>query len=1584
MPTAAKRNRVVAEALNRSRKELLDLTARNRLLNTPMHSRYTSYIHVVDELSSEVFRVLFLERKPMTFAPANDRPRFDVPSDDDPEIGLLPQPEEDGMDERGIASRHADARLQTQLTSEGLQKRLLSVSYDAQSIIQEQGVNILYLALGMMKWTDADDRGAVRYAPLLFVPVSLERGNAAEKFRLQWFGEDPQHNLTLYLKLEQDFGIKLPAFPDLDDLDINSYAVRVRDAISTKSGWSVEENRIVLGFYSFSKFLMYRDLDEASWPAETPISAHPLIGSLVHDYFDSVDLAIPEDAHVDHFVKAGDTLHVVDADSSQTAAIHEVRQGRSLVIQGPPGTGKSQTITNLIAAAVHDGKRVLFLAEKLAALEVVKRRLDHIHLGPLCLELHSHKAQKRAVLEDLRRTRDLGRPKTTPESLADRLDRLRTQLNGHASRLHEALAPTGLTPYEVIGRLASFRPDPRLPQPVPLPEALVWTPSDVAERVSVLGELEQRAQSLGVPAHHMWNGVEAPSILREDLEGLQPSLEKVHEWLVYLRSLCSQVPQVLGIGSPTCLIEVDGVVRFADHLTQNPGLAPQLLTASAWAGLQVLRSALETGRSLAGAIPRIREWFTDAAWQIDPRPIRTVLQLRGGSLFRILFSDYREAKNQLSRISASSAPTLAETLSRLDQLWNAQQASLAFENSQAYAAQAFGSHWQGLSSDWDLLDRIVAWFESASAKGLPPAWVNFASLTKEPAAAQKLADDLRRSSAAIQQLTEQLSRTLQVNVRTAFGCETWSTVDLPAFEKKTALWKSGLEQVSSWIAYNHTHRRAVSLVLHPVVAALHEGALIPQVDSPGLLRAFFERSYHLSIFRAMRQYQPELAQFDGMAHQRAIDEFRRMDVDALHSRLEVLHRHYQQLPKNEGGGGALGILNGEFAKKRRHLPIRQLLRYAAPAVQAIKPVFMMSPLSVAQFLEPGAISFDLLIIDEASQVQPVDALGAIARAKQIVVVGDDKQLPPTQFFQRMVTNDDPVEVEDGPESADIESILGLCQARGLQRCMLRWHYRSKHHSLIAVSNREFYEGKLYIVPSPYHGDGDLGLRFHHLPSGTYETGASRANQVEAQAVARAVMEHARNWPSLTLGVAAFSVSQREAILDELEALRRSESDCEDFFSAESFEPFFVKNLANVQGDERDVIFISVGYGRNQHGQFSMRFGPLNNEGGERRLNVLISRARRRCEVFSSITADDIDLERARGRGVAAFAAFLRYAQSGSLEVARQSSKSYESPFEEEVATALRAAGHTVHTQIGVAGFFIDLAIQDPAFPGRYLIGIECDGASYHSARSARDRDRLRQAILEDHGWIIHRIWSTDWYQRPQQEIDRVLRAAEDARRILQLRSEVDEVYEHPAPQQTVSVEREKEDCATQTLSVSAYVEAEIAVPRDTEPHIISIGDMAELVRQIVEIESPVHEEEVIARIRMNWGLSRAGTRIQTAVRYGLNAAVRHGKIHHQKGFYVHPGKVVQVRDRSSVTSNSLKKPENLPPAEVEEAVLLTVREYLGATRSELPQSVLRIMGFRSTSNGLRSVVENAIDRLVRAQRLTEQAGILIANDRAAS
>jgi very-short-patch-repair endonuclease len=503
--------------------------------------------------------------------------------------------------------------------------------------------------------------------------------------------------------------------------------------------------------------------------------------------------------------------------------------------------------------------------------------------------------------------------------------------------------------------------------------------------------------------------------------------------------------------------------------------------------------------------------------------------------------------------------------------------------------------------------------------------------------------------------------------------------------------------------------------------------------------------------------------------------------------------------------------------------------------------------------------------------------------------------------------------------------------------------------------------------------------------GVFESGKTQTNPIEAKRVAQAIVSHAIAYPEQTLGVVAFSASQRRAIQNELELLRKAlPLEHEAFFQKHPSEPFFIKNLENVQGDERDVIFISVGYGPTAPGlRPPMRFGPVGTEGGERRLNVLISRAKQRCEVFASMTDEDIDADFAASRkGVFALKLFMHFARTGKMSLAEANARDLDSAFEQQVQEALQARGYRVDQQVGLAGFFIDLAVADPERADRYLLGVECDGVAYHEARSARDRDRLRQAILEDHGWIIHRIWSTDWFKRPNAELKRLVAAIKAAESELATRGE-HAARRQAATLEIISVEREdvtEMSLAVETAELAAapYVEAVLTQPPhlSCELHEAPTGVLAQLAEQVVAIEGPVHIGEIVARIREAWGLQRSGARIQDSVGKAVEVAVRQHRIEKRGAFYSVPGSEALVRDRSNACSPSLRKPECLPPTEIRAGVLAVVGRNFGATDEQAVQAASRAFGFKATSSQLRDIVAAVIADMIDREELVRRDALL--------
>lgn len=1583
----------IRSTLEEQRKSLLDLTFRNRLLNLPRRPSVRSLV-IHDELSREVLRML-LAKKAMSFAPMDGKSgETEEVSEDElaadalgPALGQPKTEPTEDVGEDGISTRHVDTKLQTLLKSERLQKRLLAMYYEARTLLEEQGVNVLYLACGQLSLIDRGNTEEPRRAPLILLPVSLERRSARERFVLKWTEEDPQENLSLREKLKTDYRIALPEFPSGDDFDADAYFAAVAEAVASQPGWSVDRNAILLGFFSFSKLLMFLDLDPGKWPKDEPLDANEAIqGLLGQGFADHSAHLSPGSEKLDILLPVKDMRHVVDCDSSQALAIESVRRGAHLVIQGPPGTGKSQTIANLIATAVADGKRVLFVAEKMAALEVVKRRLANVGLGPLCLELHSNKANKRAVVEELSRTLALSPPVPVDvRQNVERLTELRERLNEHADRMHVPIGKGQLTPYRIIGELAKRREKESKPQ-YRLEQASEWTMPDAELRAEALQNLVDHLKRVGLPSASPWRGIEHKPVMRPEGEEMLASVPLLRRSLAECVGASDALAIRLGVPAPKNLEGLIQQIEVGQCLADAPDFDRATISSAVWnAGIDALREAVKQGRALREIMRRRAGAVSDVAWDIDWLTTRQVIASRGRGLLRWFNSGWRGASNQLRSVVSGSPPKeVDEQLKLLDDLIAGRKARAVLGQHGEVARAAFGRVWQGLETRWDLAEAILEWV-LAYAQGSNESIRTLASALTEREQLPQLLETARRTQGELLAQLRKLSERLRWNLSVAFGAECWESVRFADLEARLSLWEGGVSGLLAWLAFGESERHARRMGLEPVLVEVLNSRHSWQDAVPRFWLAFYLEMLSL----AARLY-PELASFDGRKHEDLVGKFREWDRRRLQSaQFEVAQTHHQRAPKQSSGAvGALGVLRGEIARKKGHMALRKLMRQCASPIQALKPVFMMSPLSVAQFLEPGSVKFELLVIDEASQVEPVDALGAIARCKQIVVVGDDKQLPPTSFFTRVTSEDDQEEAEDeaGAGAQDLESILSLCTAKGLPQRMLQWHYRSRHESLIAVSNKEFYDSQLFIVPSPDHGKTETGLQLRCLPNGRFDRGNSQKNIEEARAIADAVLEHSRSDPDLTLGVGAMSVRQRQAIIDEIELARRLHPELEEFIQSHNHEPFFVKNLENIQGDERDVILISIGYGRSKgDGKLYANFGPLNSDGGHRRLNVLITRARHRCVVFSSILAGDIHTDEHSKRGVLALKAFLKYAESGLLGIPSQTGKGADSPFEEAVQAAVAARGFEVHNQVGVAGFFIDLAVLDPENPGRYLLGIECDGASYHSAPSARDRDRLRQEVLEGHGWSIHRIWSTDWFQRKDEELDRLMDAIRNAKQrddAARERSRRGEPHLVPglqgnAPHGVIRREPDLMPTAPESAAATEYIQASfIPDERHKAPHEVSVGSMAHTVGRIIELEGPIHLDEIVARVRDLWGLGRAGSRIQAAVEAGLERACVERAIQSEDNCYWIKGASIPVRDRSRVDALSIKKPEVIPGVEIRTAVLEIIEECHGAGREELVIAVARRLGILSTSRSLRDKILQQVNHLIALHALVDKGELL--------
>ncbi len=567
--------------------------------------------------------------------------------------------------------------------------------------------------------------------------------------------------------------------------------------------------------------------------------------------------------------------------------------------------------------------------------------------------------------------------------------------------------------------------------------------------------------------------------------------------------------------------------------------------------------------------------------------------------------------------------------------------------------------------------------------------------------------------------------------------------------------------ITDWLSYLRTKNSLIPEGLADFILHLEENAFEEEqvVDVT-----------HAIVFQQLAEeiisQNDQLAKFYGPDHDAVRDRFREADTRVIEMKqCDIAASVGRRLVPSGHTGGRVGdytdmaLVEHEIGKKRRHIALRDLLSRAGDAITSLKPCFMMSPMSVATHLDPGRHHFDILIMDEASQIKPEDALGSIARASSLVIVGDPKQLPPTSFFDRNAGDDEESDDEVALEESEsiLEAVTGMFPTR-----RLRWHYRSRHESLIAFSAKTFYDNDLILFPSPFETNTEFGIKFHPVSDGFFQ----KVNPPEAREVVEFLITQLKTRPDESVGVVAMSATQCTLINEELENRMKGDPDVQALMedAQRRDDPPFIKNLESVQGDERDVIVISMTYGPvAPGGRVPQRFGPINYSGGWRRLNVLFTRAKKRMHVFSSMRSHDIIVDDRPNKGRQALRDFLAYCQQTPEAVTHETGRAPDSDFEISVMQALEQRGHRCTSQLGVAGYFIDLAVRHPDDPGRYLLGVECDGATYHSAKSARDRDRLRQDVLEGLGWNIARVWSTDWFRNPDLQVQRIENAIEEAR-----------------------------------------------------------------------------------------------------------------------------------------------------------------------------------------------------------------------------
>lgn len=1494
--------------LEQWKRKLLDLSLRNRLLNL-RPTKGTVQLEVAD-----LHRLEDRLARESSFAL----------------VGQLPAEAREGLFDAGrVSAPHTQAELD---------KRLLELYRASRTALEDSGAHTLYLGLGALYWTETPSSRELRRAPVVLLPVQLTRGAVGEPFRLAAVDAEVRVNVTLLEKMRRDAGVDTSGLDQLheDDhgLDLDRIFTAFRRAVVNLGQWEVREEAWLAQF-TFTKFLMWLDLQARAGD----LLKNRVVARLVRgtsEPHESIRFLAPAD--LDRAGPARDDLAVVDADSSQRAAIAAAIDGRDFVLQGPPGTGKSQTITNLIAQTLARGRTVLFVSEKRAALEVVHHRLTQAGLGPFCLDLHANDAARRALATQLQAPLALAglRPTGEWERHADKLEAARTELNALTERLH-APGPFGESAHQVAGRLVALADAPRVPFDRSIPDR---DGLDALEEAA--DEVQRRAAEVG--RDDPWRGVGRevwdPQEVRSGVDGASYHAQALIEsWSPAFELLGA------GAGAPT-RDHLRVLARIATLLLESPRPPEGLISDPGWSDLEgQLSAAIRDGVTRRAALEALEPRWTDALHALPLDALADTFRRWVGSWFGFLF--LWPARRALATAARGRVPPSADVLADLERARLARDHTPRLDES---VGRRLGAAWRGSDTDWDRAAAVVSWVGQLREQLLwvpDPVRTRVVRLAVDglDREARGVLEPFARTHAAYAEALDEVSRALLLDPDPCFGPEG----DLRAVVARVDRWRADLPGLRRWSAWLRARARAVDAGLGSVVAGFERGKVA--VDQ---IRRAADRSVRERWLERLGAEHPELARFRGADHQERIERFRALDRSALKlARAEVVARVASRLPDPEAPG-EMAVVRAELKKRGRHTPARQLFSRIPTALGRLKPCVLMSPLSVAQYLDPALAAFDLVVFDEASQIPPWDAVGAIARGQQVVVVGDSKQLPPTSFFDSTGEDEDEL---DSLAEPDLESILDQCVVAGLPNHTLRWHYRSRHESLITFSNHHYYDGSLLTFPSAAAEVAELGVKWRHVP-GFYDRGGARTNEAEARAVVAEIVERLRR-PGATgsIGVVTFSIPQQRLIEDLLD-VERKDPGIDRFFGAAVPEPLFVKNLENVQGDERDVMLFSIGYGPDRAGRVTMNFGPLNRPQGERRLNVAITRARELLVVFSTLEPDRIGAS--ASVGVRHLRTFLDYAARGvraiDEAVVRDPQAEADSPFELEVERALQRFGYEVHRQVGCSGYRIDLAIPDRDRPGRYRVGIECDGATYHSARCARDRDRLRQQVLEDLGWRLLRVWSTDWWHDPAGEIERLMRAIEADP---PPRARATEVVSAPPP--AVPPPAPVRDDRVEYAQMVVHPDR----ARDEFERREADADIATLLYHLVQAEGPIHRDELARRVAWRWSVGRVTERLRARVLDAANLiATTHRPV--VRGSFYWPADLDPAtwqKYRVPPAGKAARPAEQICPEEAANAAQSVLRRALAIDRDELCREAARALGYARMGAGVLEGMDRGVDHL---------------------
>ncbi len=1549
------------------KKSLLDITSRNQAIN--FRRRKSSTLEIVFPTIGE-FLDKMISAKGLSFAEIFDD------EEEDEEIVSLFEEEDDNeyitlygykllkkdyytKDElipviNAHRSKVKGNFLYAPCNNRTQRKILRNLMKKARTFKEENAINVLYFAVGQLEWFESKESDEKHKAPLLYLAAELSQDSFDSPFKISFPEGDLMLNDSLLRKFSQDFKLEL-SFEmnqsEMSNLDIyNAYKSLIMSRLSDKR-WKIHDE-MDLGIFSFSKINMVKDLEEN----KKQISESSLIKQLIGESeFESYDTVFDED-QIDGIINPNSYFHILDADSSQEIAIQSAIAGKNFVLQGPPGTGKSQTITNIITELIARNKKVLFVAEKKAALDVVYNNLKKIGLNDYALPIHNSKLDKKEVLKELSNTLEKGQGSIDVDGQFSsqqiyKYNLSKADLTEYPKILLQKRYPINKSLYQLYGILLKYQKYDEVK--FNLNTIHKYGEQDLLRFETLIQHFFQANQNINFDVSvHPWFGLRYEQLNINEKETIYKATNRLKNKLDNLKIVLKEMT-LYEIKDNIGLKELDKYIVVLKHLKDVKNVDELLLrTENLEENIRKYQELITLSNKINGLRSSIEDLVEIELAEMDIVRFKKITIKANTWIKRLFSKDYKKVYNEIlefSKIGKIKSKLVIDILVKLEnykKMINTRQ----FENNKLeYPSSSIGI--EQYSENLSKLEWVKKYREAISSCIIINTQNHYEVIRKyligKNEYDSKMASLFEVYNEAILSFNDFVQH---INLQ-AKNINAVSLNDLIGY---VTICSKSFSQIDNIIDFNLSYNKCINNGLSDFC-----NVIIDQKLKNNYYEVFLKRFYTLLIDGYLSDLLPG---FSGSNMDVARGSFKDAERAIQTMAKTIIERNIMKgIPNYNGIEGyniEVTILRTEANKSRKLFPFRVLFSKIPNLITRLKPCLMMSPLSVSTFLRGTNMTFDTVIFDEASQVKPENAIGAIFRAKQIIVTGDKEQLPPTNFFQN-IDGDDEQDTEN-MDTSSFDSILDVSSS-SISPVRLRWHYRSKFEELIRPSNKEIYKD-LITFPSITKPNTYEGIMFCHV-NGLY---MDRKNEVEADKVIESLANILEKYGlTKSVGVVTFNGEQQLLIERKINHFRRTHAHYEEFFANIDNNPFFVKNIETVQGDERDIIIMSIGYGPDGKGKVSMNFGPLNQTNGYRRLNVAVTRAKSCLVLVTSIRGTDIDLNRTNSRGVAFLKHYLEYAEFGEDDKVDNLDDlaGFDSPFEVDVYNELISLGYDVKKQVGCSGYRIDLAIINPNNPAEFILGIECDGATYHSSKSVRDRDRLRQQVLEDRNWIIYRIWSTDWIKNKKSQIEKL---SNFIKGIDKSKKNVSNNVQTVIP----IIKVEKEETTIDFIAYPNY--ANLTSRYDSDAHDIYI---TKYILEIIKETAPIHEDELKKVVPYFWGRQKYTSVVDAKLKPILRHLSYQGEISRKGEFIYHKSSPILFR---KTDNNSTRRDfTSIHTDELKNGILMILEVTKIMKEDQLLSMVVEFCGYQSISANIREIMNNVITSLVKSKLVIRNDDSLI-------